>query len=106
MPGARRHATVPQSWMQRENWEFETHTCSVAPAEGPEKCGSRRPTRSGYSCNNAAANAAFLAMLSRAPGRPDGWPARSSTTRTERLSDERIDDRQAVNALSGLKFLR
>ena len=53
MPGARRHATVPQSWMQRENWEFETHTCSVAPAEGPEKCGSRRPTRSGYSCNNA-----------------------------------------------------
>ena len=24
-PDARRHATVPQSWMQRENWEFETH---------------------------------------------------------------------------------
>ena len=23
---ARRHATVPQSWIQRENWEFETHT--------------------------------------------------------------------------------
>ena len=25
----------------------------MAPAEGPEKCGPRRPTRSGYSCNNA-----------------------------------------------------
>ena len=21
----RRHATVPQAWMQPENWEFETH---------------------------------------------------------------------------------
>ena len=24
-PDARRHATVPQAWMQREYWEFETH---------------------------------------------------------------------------------
>ena len=22
---ARRHATLPRSWIQRENWEFETH---------------------------------------------------------------------------------
>ena len=29
------------------------HPRSVAPAEGPEKCGPRRPTRNGYSCNNA-----------------------------------------------------
>ena len=29
------------------------HPCSVTPAEGPEKCGPRRPTRNGYSCNNA-----------------------------------------------------
>ena len=29
------------------------HPRSVAPAEGREKCGPRRPTRSGYSCNNA-----------------------------------------------------
>ena len=29
------------------------HSRSVAPAEGPEKCGLRRPTRNGYSCNNA-----------------------------------------------------
>ena len=29
------------------------HPRSVAPAEGPEKCGPRRLTRSGYSCNNA-----------------------------------------------------
>ena len=31
------------------------HPCSVAPAEDHEKCGPRRPTRSGYSCNNAVA---------------------------------------------------
>ena len=24
----RRHVTLPQSWIQRENWEFETHTVS------------------------------------------------------------------------------
>ena len=24
-PDVRRHATVPPSWIQRENWEFETH---------------------------------------------------------------------------------
>ena len=30
------------------------HPRSVAPAEGPEKCGPRRPTCSGYSCNNAS----------------------------------------------------
>ena len=27
-PDARRHATLPQSWIQRENWEFETHRAS------------------------------------------------------------------------------
>ena len=25
-PDIRRHATWPQSWIQRENWEFETHS--------------------------------------------------------------------------------
>ena len=29
------------------------HPCSVAPAEGPEKCGPSRPTPGGSSCNNA-----------------------------------------------------
>ena len=24
-PDVRHHATLPQSWIQRENWEFETH---------------------------------------------------------------------------------
>ena len=28
-PDARRHATLPQSWIQRENWEFETHRLST-----------------------------------------------------------------------------
>ena len=30
------------------------HPRSVSPAEGPEKCEPRRPTCSGYSCNNAS----------------------------------------------------
>ena len=25
------------------HWELKLHPCSVAPAEGPEKCGPRRP---------------------------------------------------------------
>ena len=33
--------------------DLRFHPCSVAPAEGPEKSGPRRPTRNGYSCNNA-----------------------------------------------------
>ena len=34
--------------------DLRLHPCSVAPAEGPEKCGPRRPTRTGPSCNNAS----------------------------------------------------
>ena len=34
--------------------DLRLHPCSVAPAEGPEKCGPRCPTRAGSSCNNAA----------------------------------------------------
>ena len=34
--------------------DLRLHPSSVTPAEGPEKCGPRRPTRNGYSCNNAA----------------------------------------------------
>ena len=30
-PDIRRHATLPQSWIQRENWEFETHRQEVSP---------------------------------------------------------------------------
>ena len=42
------------------------HPCSVAPAEGPKKCGPRRPTRSGYSCNNAAVRRHVAADLGAA----------------------------------------
>ena len=51
------------------------HPRSVAPAEGPEKCGPRRPTRSGYSCNNAA-----LRPGGRDPrtARPTGGPRRAT----------------------------
>ena len=34
--------------------DLRLHPCSVAPAEGHEKCGPNRPTPTGYSCNNAA----------------------------------------------------
>ena len=38
--------------------DLRLHPCSVAPAEGPEKCGPNRPTPTpaGFSCNNAAHN--------------------------------------------------
>ena len=32
---ARRHATLPRSWIQRENWEFETHTHHRPTARDP-----------------------------------------------------------------------
>ena len=35
---ARRHATLPRSWIQRENWEFETHRRVVVPTA---RCFSR-----------------------------------------------------------------
>ena len=38
--------------------DLRLHPRSVAPAEGPEKRGPRRPTRSGYSRNNAGRRAA------------------------------------------------
>ena len=33
----RRHATLPQSWIQRENWEFETH--GISKSEVSRICG-------------------------------------------------------------------
>ena len=36
-PDVRRHATLPQSWIQRENWEFETHR-----RPSPDGIGRRR----------------------------------------------------------------
>ena len=34
--------------------DLRLHLCGVAPAEDHEKCGPRRPTRRGSSCNNAS----------------------------------------------------
>ena len=45
--------------------DLRLHPCSVAPAEGPEKCGPRRPTRPGPSCNNALHTAGCLARVTR-----------------------------------------
>ena len=39
-PDIRRHATLPQSWIQRENWEFETHRAGHTAALRP---GGRDP---------------------------------------------------------------
>ena len=49
--GRREAALLHESELARN--DPDPHPCSVAPAEGPEKCGPRRPTRSGPSCNNA-----------------------------------------------------
>ena len=35
-PGPKRHATLPQFWIQRENWEFETHRLAAARSWGFE----------------------------------------------------------------------
>ena len=45
-PDAKRHATVPQSWIQRENWEFETHR-RILPISQPiaEALARRRARR-------------------------------------------------------------
>ena len=64
------------------------HPSSVAPAEGPEKCGPRRPTRAGPSCNNAAwcrrapsAPRWYAARPSAAIRQPYSWAARYLTSR-------------------------
>ena len=36
-PDVRRHATLPQSWIQRENWEFETHRVHRAALSHQER---------------------------------------------------------------------
>ena len=58
------------------------HPRSVAPAEGPEKGGPRRPTRSGYSCNNAAARRARGQGARRAPPRGPGYRGGGPTRST------------------------
>ena len=50
--------------------DLRLHPCSVAPAEDHEKCGSRRPTRRGSSCNNAMADAHGLPSGDRIRGQP------------------------------------
>ena len=57
--------------------DLRLHPCSVAPAEGHEKCGPRRPTPTGYSCNNVGRRQGVLARRggADAPGL-DTTPAR------------------------------
>ena len=42
-PDVRRHATWPPSWIQRENWEFETHRPSEALIQAIVELKSRNP---------------------------------------------------------------
>ena len=87
-PDVRSHATWPQSWIQRENWEFETHRVepsqkTTAPRDGTRMGRRRRvwQTRSletrhkrvctGYvACNRAVSLSARL-KTSGAPDRRD-----------------------------------
>ena len=57
--------------------DLRLHLRSVAPAEGPEKCGPRRPTRSWSSCNNA--------------GRSGGASRPRSLPRTTTTSHRRVE---------------
>ena len=52
--------------------DLRLHPCSVTPAEGPEKCGPRRPTRNGYSCNNA------VPRRDESFGQRNGFPTRAA----------------------------
>ena len=60
----------------------------MAPAEGPEKSGPRRPTRSGYSCNNAAKRREELkdvaAEAEHAKVRTSEWKARAEALAEEK----------------------
>ena len=58
--------------------DLRLHPSSVTPAEGPEKCGPRRPTRNGYSCNNAVR----LALDLRLPRHAAGLARRRRAART------------------------
>ena len=64
------------------------HLRSVAPAEGPEKSGPRRPTRSGYSCNNAAKRREELKDVApeaeHAKVRTSEWKARAEALAEEK----------------------
>ncbi len=45
--------------------DLRLHPCSVAPAEGHEKCGPNFPTPTGYSCNNALHRLGVYGVLGR-----------------------------------------
>ena len=45
--------------------DLRLHPGSVAPAEGHEKCGPRRPTNSGSSCNNATLDDRDVEVITR-----------------------------------------
>ena len=68
--------------------DLRLHPCSVAPAEDHEKCGPRRPTRSGYSCNNATYHRQRAAEVD--PSRPSARAQRHDAKRAEiqRVYDE------------------
>ena len=61
------------------------HPRSVAPAEGHEKCGPRRPTRSGYSCNNAPQGQGGLDGEIRVPPLPAPPAAPAGCPGSDRL---------------------
>ena len=64
-PDVRRHATLPQSWIHRENWEFETHTHTL-------------DTQARY----VRWQTAYRALKQRRPQMSDVWYARQIAKQT------------------------
>ena len=64
-PDVRRHATWPQSWIQRENWEFETHTISSSNGSS-SRAASSSNWRLG-SCIRTFSDALYDLTLREAP---------------------------------------
>ena len=71
-PDGRRHATVLQSWMQRQNWEFETHRPQdprhLRPLQHHQRTGTPRGRGSAGRLSGAARTGD--APWARAPGPP------------------------------------
>ena len=88
-PDVRRHATLPQSWIQRENWEFETH--SRQPAAIRHRCNTAKarafntfPSLPGLAVSRKYFGVGEETARGRHPARPARPPAATGVTRTRR----------------------
>ena len=89
----RRHATLPQSWIQRENWEFETHRSRRIIRTG--RAGTLRPGAAGDGRGVAGSGRSRWRDPSSAAGHPagrsGGVSGQRSPPRTTTPSHRRVE---------------